>query len=105
MTKKVYIALFLIFLLGMLVVGCQQETTQTSAIPSETYSNAEYGFSLTYPRGWEISEEDLELAYLIDFDYEPADVSIQILDCTPMIGQVGLGGSGRLLHYFHYSPG
>ena len=81
MSKRVYAALVLTFLLGMLVAGCQQETTQTSAIPSETYSNAEYGFSVNYPDGWKVAEDDYPsgLGATINFSKEgAAQVSIMV---------------------------
>lgn len=71
--------LLLIILLGTLVIGCQQETAQPLDIPieSKTYNNTEYGFSLSYPRDWEIHEFDEKGIYTVSFEKEPRAV-IQI---------------------------
>jgi hypothetical protein len=82
MTKRPIILLFLMFLLGMLAIGCQQETIQTSAISSETYSNTRFGFSVSYPNGWKVSEDDAQYGVTIDFFKEGA-AGVSILAWEP----------------------
>jgi len=74
--------LLLISLLGILIIGCQQQETAEplTILPSksETYTNAEYGFSLNYPLGWEVTEESEAHDTTIRFSTDTAAVSILV---------------------------
>lgn len=73
--KRIYTILLLMILLGISVVGCQQETTQSlTTIKSKTYNNTEYGFSLSYPEDWKIHEADEKGIYTVSFEKEPEAV-------------------------------
>lgn len=73
--KRIYTILLLMILLGISVVGCQQETTQSfTTIKSKTYNNTEYGFSLNYPSDWEVRESDGKGIYTVSFEKEPEAV-------------------------------
>lgn len=74
--KRIYTILLLMILLGISVVGCQQETAQelTTPIESRLYNNAEYGFSLSYPEDWEVREFSEKGIYTVSFEKEPEAV-------------------------------
>lgn len=53
--KKVVTWTLTLFLIIMLMIGCQVSVPQTSV---ETYSNTRFGFCVNYPEGWKVSEND-----------------------------------------------
>ena len=68
MKKGIYIAILSVVLL---VVGCQQGTTQ---IENKAYTNTEYGFQLNYPSDWRVGESDDGKAYIVSFEKESEGV-------------------------------
>ncbi|MBA7585707.1 MAG: hypothetical protein GH159_00870 [Dehalococcoidia bacterium] len=52
------IILYAVILLVLLpVAGCQQQSPSLPDIESLTYTNSEYGFSVEYPKDWDILED------------------------------------------------
>ncbi len=52
------IILYAVILLVLLpVAGCQQQSPSLPDIESLTYTNSEYGFSLEYPKDWDVMED------------------------------------------------
>jgi len=65
MKRGIYIAILSVVLL---VVGCQQGTTQ---IENKVYTNTEYGFQLNYPSDWMVHESDDKGILTISFEKRP----------------------------------
>lgn len=79
--KKVIMWNLTVFLIIMLMIGCQVTAPQTSV---ETYSNTRFGFSVNYPEGWKVSEDDYPsgLGTTITFSKEGA-AGVSILAWEP----------------------
>lgn len=78
---KNIINLILAILIIMLATGCQVGTLQTNV---NTYSNTNFGFSVNYPEGWKVSEDDYEeaLGTAIRF-YEEGKGEIDLMALMP----------------------
>lgn len=76
--KKAIMWALTIFVI-MLITGCQVTAPQTSV---ETYSNTRFGFSINYPDGWKVSEDDELYGTTINFFKEGA-AGVSILAWEP----------------------
>ena len=55
--RKLIILYAVILLVLLPVAGCQQQSSSLPDIESLTYTNSEYGFSVEYPKDWDVMED------------------------------------------------
>ena len=72
----------LLFLLVGLIILLLSAVTACGETHSTTYTNENWGYAITYPKGWQIEVADAEKTFLVSAPYDSGSLRIDVIEAV-----------------------
>ena len=73
----------LLFLLVGLIILLLSTVTACGETQSTTYTNENWGYAVTYPKGWQVEVADAEKTFLVSSPYGWGSLRIDVIEACP----------------------